>query len=176
MQGNSGNRTDRRHVGKRPDGTFIAGGAFRATVRLSDAELQSLHDRNTRHGFMADGAGHGPALRHALHGADNVLAWIRSDPDLHDSLRFQIALLLDEPELAADIVVGLLDQVIGLPVLGATEEDLGAIVALLVKEGSVQVEGEHCVPSTLKLVAEATQPGGPAWARLARIRSSWRPA
>lgn len=167
----SGNKTERRGVGKRQDGTFTPGGGLRATLRLTPLELDALAVRARRRGLYragADDAAVGPALRHALAAADRVLAWATAAPpaELPHPLRAHLGILLDEPELVADaVVLSMLDSTAGAKLLDLLRSSGGPVVeqgrAILESEGFAMPPGGSA-PLTL------TEAGGE---RLARLRA-----
>lgn len=162
------NKTPRRGVGKRDDGTYTPGGGFRATVRLNQEELATLAARARRQELDGAGGAIGPALRHALASCDRVLAWAMAAPpaELGHALRARLGVLLDEPELVADaVLLALLDAAIELgdvaTVIGQPPEVYGRALAELRGEGLVPL-GSGPAP---------LEPTAAGLARLARLRA-----
>lgn len=163
------NKTPRRGVGKRDDGTYTPGGGFRATVRLNQQELAALAARARRHKLDGAGGINGPGLRHALAACDRVLAWATAaaPAELGHALRAQLGVLLDEPELVADaLALAMLDATGGAELLELARTPAPSSVveraaALLADEGLAGADG---APRAAQISADGE-------ARLTRLRA-----
>lgn len=165
------NKSPRRGVGRRDDGTYTPGGGFRATVRLNQDELAALAARARRHELDGAGGAIGPALRHALRSCDRVLTWATAAPpaELGHALRAQLGVLLDEPELVADaVLLALLDAASGAIELGDVATVIGQPPDVYGR-ALAELRGEGLVP--LGSQPAPLEPTADGLARLARLRA-----